>query len=106
MDQYGAVYLVCLHPQWMKRGHANRHLIGQVPLSLLGKAQTRIVIVDQSCNNVSDGTSHLPSRVSQNAVTRLCPQHHFISILLFCKFLLVLHLLGLDVLTGCYVKPF
>ncbi len=34
IDQYGAIHLLCLHPQCMKQGPANRLLLGQLPVSL------------------------------------------------------------------------
>jgi hypothetical protein len=37
IDRYGGVYLTCLHPQCLKRGHCNRRLLGQAPLSLLAQ---------------------------------------------------------------------
>ena len=35
VDRLGGVYLVCLHPQCLKRGYSNKRRIGQAPLSLL-----------------------------------------------------------------------
>jgi hypothetical protein len=34
IDQYGAIHLLCLHPQCMKQGPANRLLLGHIPVSL------------------------------------------------------------------------
>ncbi len=35
VNHHGEVYLICLHPQCLHRGHSNRRLLGHVPLSLL-----------------------------------------------------------------------
>ena len=49
IDRYGGVYLTCLHPQCLKRGHCNRRLLGQAPLSLLAQLN-------------DSGTSQAPSQ--------------------------------------------
>ena len=35
VDNYGGVYLTCLHPQCLQRGYCNKRLLGYAPLSLL-----------------------------------------------------------------------
>ena len=35
VDCQGAVHLLCLHPECLRRGYCNRRLLGQVPISLL-----------------------------------------------------------------------
>jgi hypothetical protein len=66
VDQSGAVYLTCLHPQCMKREQANRHRAGLVPLSLLDQVRTGIATLDQSDHNVPDLLSSGTSRATRN----------------------------------------
>ena len=63
------MYLTCLHPQCMKRGQPNRHLVGLVPLSLLDQARAGIATLDQSDHNVPDVLSSGTSRATRNRNT-------------------------------------
>ena len=48
IDQYGAIHLLCLHPQCMRYGQANRLLLGQILLSLSALGRLRITYHSRS----------------------------------------------------------
>ena len=64
VDQYGAIHLLCLHPQCMKHGQANRLLLGQIPLLLAALGRLRITDHTRSGNHGIDAAACDPSCVS------------------------------------------
>ena len=75
IDQYGAIHLLCLHPQCMKYGQANRLLLGQLPWSLAALGRLRIPDHSRVGNPGIDEAACDPSCVNRVVEGSSCPSH-------------------------------